>query len=52
LTARQLGGTLAAQSEGCGKGAVFILELPLDTPSRVPTMSHAPPKSILAPALN
>jgi PAS domain S-box-containing protein len=34
LTARQLGGTLAAQSEGCGKGAVFILELPLDTPSQ------------------
>jgi C4-dicarboxylate-specific signal transduction histidine kinase len=42
LTAKQLGGTLTAQSEGCGKGAAFILELPLDTPSQTVTMRHPP----------
>ncbi|MGD0816240.1 MAG: hypothetical protein ABSA83_21825, partial [Verrucomicrobiota bacterium] len=34
--------TLTAQSEGCGKGAAFILELPLDTPSQTVTMRHPP----------
>jgi PAS domain S-box-containing protein len=29
LTAKQLGGTLTAHSEGPGKGATFVLELPL-----------------------
>ena len=29
LAAKQLGGTLTAHSEGLGKGATFILELPL-----------------------
>jgi signal transduction histidine kinase len=29
LAARQLGGTLTAQSEGLGKGATFILEWPI-----------------------
>jgi signal transduction histidine kinase len=29
LTARQLRGTLRAHSEGCGRGAVFTLEVPL-----------------------
>ena len=40
LTAQQLGGTLTAHSEGSGKGATFILELPLpNTPSRT-TAEH------------
>ncbi len=30
LTARELGGTLTAQSEGLGKGATFVLELPVE----------------------
>ncbi len=31
LTARELGGSLMGQSEGAGKGAVFTLELPLQS---------------------
>jgi signal transduction histidine kinase len=31
LTAKQLGGTLTAQSEGLGKGATFVLELPVQS---------------------
>jgi PAS domain S-box-containing protein len=53
LTARQLGGTLTAQSEGSGKGATFILELPLEntTPStdgerRAPVNSESKPASL------
>jgi signal transduction histidine kinase len=43
LTARELGGTLTAHSEGSGKGATFILELPLSNPtSRAVTGRHAP----------
>jgi len=30
LVARELGGSLLAQSEGLGHGATFILELPLE----------------------
>jgi signal transduction histidine kinase len=31
LAAKEMGGTLTAQSEGSGKGAVFTLELPIKT---------------------
>ncbi len=34
LTARELGGTLTAQSEGLGKGARFVLELPMQPKGR------------------
>jgi signal transduction histidine kinase len=34
LAARELGGALTAHSEGLGKGAVFTLELPLQTATR------------------
>ena len=33
LAARELGGTLEANSEGPGKGATFILEIPTDRPA-------------------
>jgi signal transduction histidine kinase len=33
LAAREMGGTLAASSEGPGEGATFTLELPLDAPA-------------------
>jgi signal transduction histidine kinase len=33
LAARELGGTLMAESDGTGKGALFTLELPLDPKS-------------------
>jgi signal transduction histidine kinase len=42
LAARQLGGTLTAHSEGCGKGATFILELPLQN-STLSAAGEAPP---------
>ena len=32
LTAKELGGTLTAHSDGAGKGATFTLELPLQPP--------------------
>jgi signal transduction histidine kinase len=32
LTARGMGGSLTVRSEGVGKGATFILELPLNPP--------------------
>ena len=31
LTAKEMKGTLTAESEGCGQGALFTLELPLTT---------------------
>jgi signal transduction histidine kinase len=34
LAAKELGGTLAVQSDGTGKGASFIVELPLEPPKR------------------
>lgn len=34
LTAKQLGGSLSVQSDGPGKGATFILELPFTPPTR------------------
>ena len=34
LAAKELGGTLTIQSEGTGKGATFIVELPLEPPKR------------------
>lgn len=33
IAARELGGSLRAESEGAGKGAAFILELPRDPPN-------------------
>jgi signal transduction histidine kinase/PAS domain-containing protein len=33
LTAKQLGGTLTAHSEGAGKGSTFVLELPIQHPA-------------------
>jgi len=33
LAAQEMGGTLTASSEGLGKGACFILELPITTNS-------------------
>jgi signal transduction histidine kinase len=50
LTAKQLGGTLTAQSEGCGKGATFILELPLDATLHTPGARHAPGPAQSSPA--
>jgi signal transduction histidine kinase len=35
LAAHEMGGTLTVQSEGVGKGATFILELPLRQPGSV-----------------
>ena len=35
LAAKQMGGSLRAQSEGAGQGAIFTLDLPLD-PSGIP----------------
>ncbi|MGB7748137.1 MAG: ATP-binding protein, partial [Verrucomicrobiia bacterium] len=32
LAAKEMGGTLTVQSEGVGKGATLILELPLNPP--------------------
>ena len=34
LTAKELGGSLAVRSDGVGRGATFILELPLEQPGR------------------
>jgi ligand-binding sensor domain-containing protein/signal transduction histidine kinase len=43
LAAKQLGGTLTARSEGSGKGATFVLELPLEnTASCGATAPRAP----------
>jgi signal transduction histidine kinase len=36
LAARQMGGTLTAQSEGAGKGAAFTLEFPVDDLRKTP----------------
>ena len=36
LAAREMGGTLAAHSDGPGRGAVFTLELPIQTPADTP----------------
>ena len=36
LAARQIGGMLTAHSEGVGKGATFILDLPLSPAPRIP----------------
>ncbi|MEO6005247.1 MAG: two-component regulator propeller domain-containing protein [Opitutus sp.] len=42
LTAKELGGSLVAHSEGLGQGATFVLDLPLLPESRSGTMSSAP----------
>ncbi|MFE8604614.1 ATP-binding protein [Archangium violaceum] len=34
-TAREMGGSLVAASEGRGRGSSFVLELPVDGPSSV-----------------
>jgi signal transduction histidine kinase len=39
--ATEMGGTLTAQSPGPGKGATFILELPLSLPDKSPASRHA-----------
>ena len=44
LTAREMGGTLQAQSPGRGQGATFILELPLSA-SPAPGAAVQPPKA-------
>ncbi|HSW51375.1 MAG TPA: ATP-binding protein [Bryobacteraceae bacterium] len=41
LTAKGLGGSLWAESEGPGRGATFILELPATTAAEIPEESHA-----------
>ena len=41
LAAREMGGSLAVHSEGVGKGATFILELPLSLPG--PAEEKSPP---------
>jgi ligand-binding sensor domain-containing protein/signal transduction histidine kinase len=41
LTARGMGGSLTVRSEGVGKGATFILELPLNPPG--PAEAKSPP---------
>jgi PAS domain S-box-containing protein len=41
LAAKEMGGSLTVQSEGVGKGASFILELPLDNSSN-PSKTSAP----------
>jgi signal transduction histidine kinase len=51
LTAKELGGTLTAHSEGSGKGATFILELPLEnTASPTATVRRAPANGESSPA--
>jgi signal transduction histidine kinase len=45
LAAREMGGSLAVHSEGVGKGATFILELPLCPPSRSEAKSPQPRSS-------
>lgn len=42
LAAREMGGSLSAQSEGPGKGATFILELPLPDSSGTPVTPASP----------
>jgi signal transduction histidine kinase len=37
LAAREMGGALTAQSEGPGRGATFVLELPLQPPASTAT---------------
>jgi signal transduction histidine kinase len=41
LAAQDMGGSLSAQSEGPGKGAVFILEIPLDASTPSPAVFNA-----------
>jgi signal transduction histidine kinase len=45
LAAREMGGTLAVHSEGAGKGATFILELPLNPPGLAEEKSPQPGSS-------
>jgi signal transduction histidine kinase len=45
LAAREMGGTLTVQSEGVGKGATFILELPLVPPNLAEAKSSSPTRS-------
>jgi PAS domain S-box-containing protein len=50
LAAKQLGGTLTAHSEGPGKGATFILEVPIEnSSSRTATGRRAPVKGEASP---
>jgi C4-dicarboxylate-specific signal transduction histidine kinase len=45
LAARELGGSLSAQSDGPGHGATFTLLLPLQSPSAAASLSLAPTDS-------
>jgi signal transduction histidine kinase len=45
LAAKEMGGTLTVQSGGVGKGATFILELPLCPPGSTEDKSQEPAKS-------
>jgi signal transduction histidine kinase len=42
LAAREMGGTLTVQSEGVGKGATFVLELPFNPPRKTEPISPSP----------
>jgi PAS domain S-box-containing protein len=48
LAAKELGGSLSVRSEGVGRGATFILELPLEHPGR----SAAPVTNQTSPAVS
>ncbi|MGP8198294.1 MAG: ATP-binding protein, partial [Limisphaerales bacterium] len=50
LAAKELGGTLTAYSEGLGKGATFILEIPLQNAISTTSERHAPASAGLDPA--
>jgi signal transduction histidine kinase len=50
LAAKELGGTLTAHSEGLGKGATFILELPLQNTISIVSKRRAPASGGLKPA--
>ncbi|MGD0812751.1 MAG: two-component regulator propeller domain-containing protein [Verrucomicrobiota bacterium] len=50
LDAKQLGGALSAHSEGPGKGATFILELPLQNTISTTSGRHVPASGGLDPA--
>jgi signal transduction histidine kinase len=43
LTAQDMGGSLSAQSDGSGKGAVFILEIPLNASTPHPGPAEPEP---------
>ena len=52
LTARELGGSLMVRSDGVGHGATFVLELPLEQPSRNATPLTAQARPTAEPETN